>query len=39
MKYSKTDQPTEEVHRVHVDFWEQFEATGIRVMGREDREG
>ena len=37
---------TEEVHRVHVDFWEQFEATrirvkatGIRVMGREDREG
>ena len=30
---------TKEVHRVHVDFWEQFQATGIRVMGREDREG
>jgi len=37
---------TKEVHWVHVDFWEQLEttrirvkATGIRVMGREDREG
>ena len=23
--------PTEEVHRVHVDFWEKFEATGLGI--------
>jgi len=26
---------TEEVHRVHVDFGEHFEATGIKVVGQE----
>ena len=30
---------TKEVHRVHVDFWEQFEATRIRVMGHSDAIG
>jgi hypothetical protein len=30
---------SEEVHRVHVDFREQFEATGITATGHELREG
>jgi len=30
---------SEEVHRVNVDFREQFEATGITATGHELREG